>query len=35
MTEAEFNSRYTSTDSAEFALSVKRIDDTLAVLSRY
>jgi hypothetical protein len=35
MTEAEFNSRYTSTDSSEFALSVQRIDDTLAVLSRY
>jgi len=35
MTEAEFNSRYMSTDSDEFALSVKRIDDTLAVLSRY
>ncbi|MEO8306695.1 MAG: hypothetical protein ABI616_01475 [Pseudomonadota bacterium] len=35
MTEAQFNSRYTSTDSSEFALSVQRIDDTLAVLSRY
>jgi hypothetical protein len=35
MTEAEFNSRYTSTDSSEYALSVQRIDDTLAVLSRY
>ncbi len=35
MTEAEFNSRYTSTDSREFALSVQRIDATLAVLRRY
>jgi hypothetical protein len=35
LTEAEFNSRYTSTDSSEFALSVQRIDATLAVLSRY
>jgi hypothetical protein len=35
MTEAEFNSRYTSTDSSEFALSVQRIDNTLAVLRRY
>jgi hypothetical protein len=35
MTEAEFNSVYTSTDSSEYAVSVQRIDDTLAVLSRY
>jgi hypothetical protein len=35
MTEAEFKSRYTSTDSSEYAVSVQRIDDTLAVLSRY
>jgi hypothetical protein len=35
MTESEFNSHYTSTDSSEFALTVRRIDETLAVLSRY
>jgi len=35
MTEPEFNSHYTSTDSSEFALTVQRIDATLAVLSRF
>jgi hypothetical protein len=35
MTEAEFRSRYASTDSTEFALTVQRIDETLAVLNRY
>ena len=35
MTEAEFQSRFASTDSAEFAATVQRIDATLAVLSRF
>jgi hypothetical protein len=35
MTEAEFRSRYASTDSAKFALTVQRIDETLAVLSHF
>jgi uncharacterized protein YfiM (DUF2279 family) len=35
MTEEEFKSRFASTDSSEFASTVQRIDDTLAVLRRY
>ena len=35
MTEAEFQTRYTSTDSAAYAATVERIDQTLAVRQRF
>ena len=35
MTEAQFRSRYASTDSTVFATTVQRIDETLAALTRF
>ena len=35
MSEAEFQSRFTSTESATFAATVARIDQTLAVRNRF